>query len=67
MYVFAFFNQVPPTELENVLLTHPAVADVGVIGIPDLMAGELPMAWVVRKPTVNATEKEIADFVAGEA
>ncbi|KAI0222583.1 putative 4-coumarate--CoA ligase 1 [Lamellibrachia satsuma] len=34
--------QVIPSYLENLLLTHPAVADAGVIGVPDERAGELP-------------------------
>src|SRR5688572_6887564 len=39
--------QVPPAELEALLITHPAVADVAVIGVPDDEAGELPKAYVV--------------------
>ena len=47
--------QVPPAELEALLLTHPAVADVAVIGIPDEEAGERPKAFVVLKPGVDAS------------
>jgi acyl-CoA synthetase (AMP-forming)/AMP-acid ligase II len=39
--------QVPPAELEALLITHPEVADVAVIGVPDDEAGELPKAYVV--------------------
>ena len=39
--------QVAPAELEALLLTHPAVADVAVIGRADAHAGELPVAYVV--------------------
>jgi acyl-CoA synthetase (AMP-forming)/AMP-acid ligase II len=39
--------QVPPAELEALLITHPDVADVAVIGVPDDEAGELPKAYVV--------------------
>jgi acyl-CoA synthetase (AMP-forming)/AMP-acid ligase II len=39
--------QVAPAELEALLITHPDVADVAVIGIPDEEAGELPKAFVV--------------------
>ena len=39
--------QVPPAELEALIVTHPKVADVAVIGVPDVEAGELPKAFVV--------------------
>ena len=39
--------QVPPAELEALIITHPKVADVAVIGVPDEEAGELPKAYVV--------------------
>jgi acyl-CoA synthetase (AMP-forming)/AMP-acid ligase II len=58
--------QVPPAELEALLVTHPAVADVAVIGVPDEEAGELPKAFVVLKPGAEATAEELQDFVAGQ-
>lgn len=54
--------QVPPAELEQLLICHPNVDDVAVIGVPDLEAGELPKAFVVRRGEV--TEGEIEEFVA---
>ncbi|WP_322865235.1 AMP-binding protein [Aquicoccus sp. G2-2] len=42
--------QVAPAELEAALITHPKVADVGVIGVTDAEAGEIPMAFVVAAP-----------------
>lgn len=56
--------QVPPAELEALIVTHPDVADVAVIGIADLEAGELPKAFVVLKPGAEADAKGIQDFVA---
>ncbi len=57
--------QVPPAELEALIVTHPAVADVAVIGVNDLEAGELPKAFVVLKPGESATAAELQEFVAG--
>jgi acyl-CoA synthetase (AMP-forming)/AMP-acid ligase II len=39
--------QVPPAELEALLVNHPKVQDVAVIGVPDEEAGELPKAYIV--------------------
>lgn len=41
--------QVAPAELEALIITHPAVADVAVIGVPDVEAGEVPKAYIVLK------------------
>jgi len=56
--------QVAPAELEAVLLTHPQVADAGVVGQPDPMAGEIPMGWVVMKAGAIVTEQELEQFVS---
>jgi 4-coumarate--CoA ligase len=58
--------QVPPAELEALLLAHPAVADAAVIGLPDEEAGELPVAYVVLQPGQTVTEQDVLDFVAGQ-
>lgn len=58
--------QVPPAEIEGLLLRHADVSDAGVIGVPDERCGELPLAFVVRKDGSSVTEKEIVDFVAGQ-
>ena len=55
-------RQVAPAELEAILLSHPAIADAGVIPSPDDDAGEVPKAFVVSKGEVSA--EEIMDFVA---
>jgi long-chain acyl-CoA synthetase len=39
--------QVWPREIEEVLASHPAVAEVGVAGVPDARKGEVVMAWIV--------------------
>ncbi|XP_077491001.1 uncharacterized protein LOC144101740 [Amblyomma americanum] len=61
---------VAPRELEAILLTHPAVVDVCVIGVPDATVSEAPTAFVVRKRCpegeARVTEAELVDLVAGE-
>ncbi|CAL4912417.1 unnamed protein product [Urochloa decumbens] len=56
--------QVPPAELEALLLTHPDVADVAVIPFPDREVGQFPMAYVVRKKGSNLSAREVMEFVA---
>lgn len=56
--------QVPPAELEAILLTHPAIADAAVIPSPDEEAGEIPKAFVVLKPNCEASTEDVMAFVA---
>ncbi len=56
--------QVAPAELEAILQSHPAVADVAVIPSPDEEAGEVPKAFVVLKPEAVATAEELMAYTA---
>jgi len=56
------FN-VYPQEIESVLLEHPAILDVAVIGIPDDIWGESVCALVALKEGKQAKEEEIIDYV----
>lgn len=56
--------QVPPAELEGILLQNSKISDAAVIGIPDEEAGELPMAFIVKQKNVNLTAQEVIDYVA---
>jgi fatty-acyl-CoA synthase len=55
-----------PREIEEFLYTHPKVADVQVIGVPDEKYGEELCAWVQLKPDVEATAEELQDFCRGQ-
>ncbi|MGV0851173.1 4-coumarate--CoA ligase family protein [Mycolicibacterium phlei] len=58
--------QVPPAELEAVLLSHPKIADAAVIGVNDADGEEIPKAFVVKQPGAELTEDEVIEFVAGQ-
>ncbi|MFI6365237.1 AMP-binding protein [Nocardia sp. NPDC050630] len=59
--------QVPPAELEALLLTNPKIADAAVIGVIDADSGEeIPKAFVVRQLAADLTAEEVIDFVAGQ-
>jgi long-chain acyl-CoA synthetase len=51
--------QVWPHEVEEVVASHPAVAEVSVAGVPDERQGEAVMAWIMLRPGQQATEDEI--------
>ena len=48
-----------PAEIENALMSHPAVADVAVIGVPSERWGETPLAVVVREPGSEPSEDDL--------
>ncbi len=57
----AAFN-IYPKEIEDLLYTHPAVAEAQVVGVPDLAKGEEVVACVALKPGLSLTEQEVIDF-----
>ena len=59
-------ERVGPFEVESALVSHPAIAEAGVIGKPDMMRGEIIKAFVVLAPGRAASpelETEIRSFV----
>ena len=56
-------ERISSLELEDIIIHHPTVAEVAVIGLPDERWGERPLALVVPKPGVQVTEKLIQHHV----
>lgn len=58
-------ENVYPVEVEKVILEHPCVQEVSVIGVPDPKFGEGIKAVCVLRPKAKLTEQELIDFVGG--
>ena len=58
--------QVPPAELEGLLLQHPDINDAAVIGKVDQDSGEIPKAYVVKSLDSNLSESDVIDFISGK-
>nr|ADE75597.1 unknown [Picea sitchensis] len=56
--------QVAPAELEELLLSNQEISDAAVIPYPDDEAGQIPMAFVVRKSDSNLSEEDVINFVS---
>ena len=56
-----------PSEIENVLHAHPAVAEAAVVGVPDERLGEEVMAVVIVRSAMELGEPEADDLVPGTA
>lgn len=58
--------RIGPEEIEVTIATHPAVADVGVIGVPDEVRGQIAKAFVVLKPGEALTPDDLLAFLKGK-
>lgn len=54
--------KIPPTEVEDVLLRHPSVAEAAYVGVMDEHRGQIPTAFIALKEGQSATAKEIRSF-----
>jgi fatty-acyl-CoA synthase len=59
-------ENVYPREIEEFLYTHPAVADVQVVGVPDERYGEEIMAWVITREGATVDEAELREYCRGK-
>jgi fatty-acyl-CoA synthase len=59
-------ENVYPREIEEFLYSHPDVADVSVVGVPDARFGEEIMAWVVARPGAEIDAEAIRDYCRGK-
>ena len=55
-------ENISSVEVEGILMRHPAVQEVGVVGMPDDQWGEAPHAFVVRRPGASVGEAELRQF-----
>ena len=55
-------ENISSVEVEGVLLCHPSVQEVAIVGLPDTRWGEAPHAFVVLKSEATATEAELREF-----
>jgi fatty-acyl-CoA synthase len=55
-----------PREIEEFLYTHPKIADVYVVGLPDVKLGETVLAWIRLKAGETTTAEEIREFCRGK-
>ncbi|CAI0418735.1 unnamed protein product, partial [Linum tenue] len=58
--------QIAPADLEAVLITHPDILDAAVTGAADKDAGEIPVAFVVRRRGSNLNEEDVIKHVAAQ-
>ena len=58
--------RIGPEEIEVTIATHPAVADVGVIGVPDEVRGQIAKAFVVLKSGETLTPDDLLAFLKGK-
>jgi long-chain acyl-CoA synthetase len=59
-------EKVFPSEVEDMMLAHPKIKDLVIVGIPDELKGEAPKAFIQLKDGQKATQAEIREFCKAE-
>ncbi len=57
-------ENISPLEVENVLVAHPAIRQVAIVGVPDARTGEAALAFVVPQPGASLTLEDLRAFLA---
>jgi acyl-CoA synthetase (AMP-forming)/AMP-acid ligase II len=65
MFIVGGFNAYP-AEIENLMMRHPRIARVAVIGVPDERLGEVAKAFVVHEPGPPIEPREIVEWARAE-
>ncbi|RYR53146.1 hypothetical protein S83_019648 [Arachis hypogaea] len=60
----SFIDALAPAKLEGILMSHPSIEDAAVVLQKDDVAGEVPVAFVVRSSNDPITEDAVKDFIA---
>jgi long-chain acyl-CoA synthetase len=55
-------EKVFPSEVEDMMLAHPVIKDLVIVGIPDELKGEAPKAFIQLKEGETVTEADIRDY-----
>jgi fatty-acyl-CoA synthase len=62
--IIAAGQNIYPAEVERAIAAHPAVADVGVVGVPDPLWGDAVQAFIVLKPGEHLTPRQLTVFLS---
>ena len=65
MFITGGFN-VYPAEIENLMSTHNAIAQVSVVGVPDERMGEVAMAYIIPVAGQSITREDVVDWCRKE-